>query len=221
MQMSTVAPHRGSPNREEQLTTVIRETSSQEGDHWSYGQPCVSGRGSQCRRDAVQFGPACIHCFSACGKDGYEWEATTVAPARHWKDRAHETCNRMYPAHDREPTVSGLFTPEHLATGGCLASKMLVRCCLLGEEEAHAVQPVWGEKRPLAKAGRQAYERIRSSLADLACATERARTASVGTCVLQEPYTADSPRAGLSAELLLVFLFPVNSFLHKHSRCSR
>lgn len=133
--------------------TVIRETSPQEGEHWSYRRPCVSGSGSQCRQDAAWFWPTGARCFPACGEHGCEWVAMPAAPARCYTNRAHEPCNRMYPAQDGDITVLGLFIPGQPDTAGCLASKMPVGCCLPGEE-AHAAQPARGEDRPLARAGR-------------------------------------------------------------------
>lgn len=61
------------------------------------------------------------------------------------------------------------------------------------------MQPAWGEELPLAKVCR--LMRSRSNLSGLMSAT----TARLGTCAL--PYAAASPRAPLSAELLLVLLF--------------
>jgi len=60
----------------------------------------------------------------------------------------------MHPAREGDITASGHFSPGQPATGGCLASKVPVGCCLPGEEEAHAAQPAQGEGRPLARVGR-------------------------------------------------------------------
>lgn len=161
----------------------------------------VHGGGSQHRQDAACLWPTCAACFPARGEHSCEWVALPAAPARRYTERAHEPCNRMYPAEGGDVTVSGLFT---------LASQSVVAAwpgrsqesAAFREKEKPKQAASLGWRCALGK-GVQANEKqiqfCRSGVCHWAC------TARAGTCIL--PYAAAGPRAPLSAELLLVLLF--------------